>query len=244
MIFSPRIRFLCEERFKGVIPEPYPASQFLPDWYKKLPHRTGNQGLNKGTVKRCAPFLDSLSAGFIIPLAGDVELVSTEKGSIVSTDSAFPSKIIGMHQPWQLGGEAHPSHPAQPLKFSNFWHIHVPAGWSVLFVPPLNRADPRFECFSAIVECDKFKNQINFPFVLKDPKFSGIIEQGTPLVQAIPFKRSEMGGRHSCGTLSKKDLAEIQKTKLKMDAHESYYRDQVWKKDGKSRCPFHRILGL
>lgn len=231
-ITTPCIEFLTHEKNRGVIPEPYPAVQHLQDWYKKLPQRTGDKGLHKGTVKRCAPFLEAMTLGYIIPLAGDVEIVLSNEGATVNTKSEFYSKIIGLHSGFQLG-EAHPSSPSPALKFSNFWAIRVPRGWSVLFVPPLNRPDKRFECFSGVVECDRYWNYINFPFIMKDLSFTGIIPQGTPMVQAIPFKRSGVESKLRVGTMSETDEKELDKTSRCIKAHESYYRDKVWRK-----CPF------
>jgi hypothetical protein len=232
---TPVIEFVTSSDNRGIIPEPYPAVQHLQDWYKKLQHRVGNKGLHKGTVKRCAPFLESMSLGYIIPLAGDVEISMSNGGATVETKSEFYKKIIGLHSDYQLGGESHPSHPSPALKFSNFWAIRVPRGWSVLFVPPLNRPDSRFECFSGVVECDRYWNYVNFPFVMKDLSFTGIIPQGTPMVQAIPFKRSSVSTKPKIGTMSKKDEESLAVTSKAIKAHESYYRDSIWKK-----CPFHK----
>jgi hypothetical protein len=233
-ITTPVIEFVTHEKNRGIIPEPYPAVQYLQDWYKKLPHRVGDKGLHKGTVKRCAPFLEAMSLGYIIPLAGDVEIVMSNEGASVKTKSEFYSKIIGLHSGFQLG-EDHPSAPSPALKFSNFWAIRVPRGWSVLFVPPLNRPDKRFECVSGAVECDRYWNYINFPFVMNDLSFTGIIPQGTPMVQAIPFKRSGVETKLRVSTMTPKEEQELDKTSRCIKAHESYYRDKVWRK-----CPFSR----
>lgn len=227
---KPKVEFLTHPKNYGLIPEPYPAVQFMPEWYRKLPQRHGNKGLHAGTVKRCAPFLESLGLGYIIPLAGDVELVMSEDGAKVKTKSEFWDKIIGLHSDAQLGPD-HPSKPGPTLKFSNFWAMKVPRGWSVLFVPPFNRPDPRFECFSAVVECDRYFNYVNFPFFMKDRNFTGIIPQGTPLVQAIPFKRSAIKATYQCGTFSDEQAERLENTSKQIKGHESHYRDHIWRKD-------------
>lgn len=233
-IKTPTIEFLTHEKHRGIIPEPYPAVQYMQDWYKKLPHRVEDKGLHQGTVKRCAPFLEATALGYIIPLAGDVEIKMSKQGSTVHTNSGFYEKIIGLHSDFQLG-EGHPAAPSPALKFSNFWAIRVPRGWSVLFVPPLNRPDKRFECFSGVVECDRYWNYVNFPFVMKDLLFKGIIPQGTPMIQAIPFKRSGVETKFRVSTMSTVDERELNKTQLSIKAHESHYRDKVWRK-----CPFSK----
>lgn len=225
--------FACRPEHWGIIPEPYPAAQLLPDWYKKLKQRVHPFGTKDSTVKRCAPFLDALSAGFIIPLAADVEIFC--EGDKITTSARIEEKVIGFHDQFQVGEDM-----PQPLKFSNFWQIQVPRGWSVLFVPPLNRPDSRFECFSGIVECDKYTNLIHFPFTLKEKAFSGIIEQGTPLVQAIPFKRKAV--KATSRVMTEGEVRELHRWSAKLNAHSSHYRDYIWKKE--SKCPFRRLFGL
>jgi hypothetical protein len=69
---APVISFVCAPEDKGVIAEPVPAKTSLPDWFRRLPAIDGanvsatNNGL---TVKRCMPFLDAMTLGFILPLA-------------------------------------------------------------------------------------------------------------------------------------------------------------------------------
>ena len=41
-----------------------------------------------------------------------------------------------------------------------------------------------------IVDTDKYVAPVNFPFVINDPKFEGLISKGTPIAQIIPFKRN------------------------------------------------------
>ena len=73
-----KIEFICEEvKGNGVIPEPYPSRKLIPDWYKKLSNYTENEeGMEIPTLKRCPPFLDAMSSGWIIPLAADITAVA------------------------------------------------------------------------------------------------------------------------------------------------------------------------
>ena len=67
------IEFLCRPEDLGVIAEPIPAKTALPSWLRKLPgvDRTNLTATNNGlTVKRCMPFLDAMTTGWLIPLAG------------------------------------------------------------------------------------------------------------------------------------------------------------------------------
>ena len=60
-----------------MIAEPVPARSELPEWFRQLPgvdrdHLSATN--DRLTVKRCLPFLDALSTGWIIPLAATVRL--------------------------------------------------------------------------------------------------------------------------------------------------------------------------
>lgn len=229
------ITFRCYEGNWGVIPEPYPAWKLLPDWYKNLPQKLRNEdrggpgGLKSSTIKRCAPFVDAMGAGWIIPLAGDVEFKANEDASGINYKWEFDGNLIENHSPEQIGGETHPEFPKPPMKFINHWQIIVPKGYSVLFVPPLNRPNPYFECISGFVDCDKYEEFINFPFLWKKPNWEGVMPAGTPLVQAIPIKR-EKYTKALIEQMTFPQFVELEKLRKKRRSHESIYRDDLWER--------------
>jgi len=234
-IFSktPKIEFVCHKEDYGIIPQPYPARKLMPEWYKKLPMKLGNQGLESSTIKRCPPFLDAMQIGWIIPLAADVEIISNDDASGINYKWSFYKPMIENHMMKQIypnDEKLNPNFPKPPMKFLNWWAIKITKGWSVLFVPPINRPDPRFECISGLVDCDGYFEFVNFPFLWKAPNWSGIIESGTPLVQAIPIKRDnilkEFGVRH----MDDVDVKQLEITRKRVKTHESHYRDNVWSK--------------
>lgn len=221
------IEFLCHADDVGVIPPPYPARKLMPDWFKNLPPKIGEKDvIHNSTIKRCAPFLDSMMLGYIIPLAADVEFIVNKDGSGVNYRWSFYKPMVENHNPAQVAG--HPELPKPPMKFMNYWMIKVPPGYSVLFMPPMNRADPRFECMSGLVDLDRYFEYINFPFFFRKADFTGIIRQGTPLVQVIPIKRSTLLNKPRTRGMTVIDTAEHEKTKRQRSAHESVYRDRLW----------------
>ncbi len=68
---SKKIKFIypnsTQEVFKDI--HPVPISQNIPDWYKKLKHK-----INAKTLKGCMPFLDSLTAGYLLKMPQDMLL--------------------------------------------------------------------------------------------------------------------------------------------------------------------------
>lgn len=233
VIKTPEIEFYCEEEDYGVIPEPFPSRKLLPEWYKALPPKM--DGLNKlqnSTIKRCPPFLDAMCVGWIIPLAANVEFITNEDASFVSYTSHFYKKMVENHNYDQVTSDKcpNPNMPKPPMKFLNYWYIKVPKGWSVLFLPPINRPDHRFTCISGLVDCDGYNEYINFPFFFNEPNYTGIIKSGTPLVQVIPIKRSDIMKKSTTRKINKKDRAAIDLTRKKRTCNESLYRDTVWER--------------
>ncbi len=186
----PLIRFTCAAEDHGVIAPPVPAKAHLPDWCRKLPpvtpgvRSTSDTGL---TVKRCLPFLDAMTTGFILPVAATIRLEIRDGGQTVEAGWDFDKTMVSNHAPHQVAG--HPAQPRPPCKIHNHWSIRTPKGWSCLFLPPINRKDPVIEPVAGIVDTDTYVAPIHFPFfaVAEDGLYT--LEKGTPLVQVIPFRR-------------------------------------------------------
>jgi hypothetical protein len=75
-------------------------------------------------------------------------------------------------------------------KWNNPWSIKTPKGYSTLFVQPMHR-ESMFTILPGIVDTDTYTAPVNFPMVINDPDFEGLIPKGTPIAQVIPFKRDD-----------------------------------------------------
>lgn len=177
-----KIKFYSDKTQFDIL-KPVPTSKAVPEWYRKM------DGSHEGvpSVKKCIPVVDAITSGYVIPLPFDVKWDSNQQRFI----SQGKFEINSDHYPSQtkdipLTDEFDP----QPHKWINSWHIQTPPGYSTLFVHPLNRIDLPFFSFSGIVDTDKHPLVINFPFVWKKG-FKGIVPAGTPIIQAIPFKRDD-----------------------------------------------------
>ena len=221
----PRITFRCTPEDKGVLAEPVPAKSVMPDWFRRLPPvdknqvHTRNNGL---TVKRCMPFLDALTTGWIIPLAATVRLEVRDNGQTVDAGWEIDRVMVSNHANYQLAGNPRDRRP--PCKFHNYWTIATPPGWSCLFVPPMNRPNDVFEAVAGIVDTDTYTSHIHFPFFATDKDGIYTIEKGTPLVQVIPFRR---GDTHIDGDIraeTEDEAAARQKILRNTQAAEGWYR--------------------
>lgn len=161
---------------------PTPATKAVPNSYRKMP------GVIEGgmTVKKCVPFLDSLTSGYTFYLSADVDY-SYEKG--FQQFAVVPT--VTLHDKKQLQGvELTPEFDTQPYKWENFFVTRTPKGYSTLFMHPANRLELPFFTLTGIVDTDMHDVPVNFPFLMKKD-FKGVIPAGTPLIQAIPFKRED-----------------------------------------------------
>lgn len=187
---TPTIRFTCHRKDEGVIAPPVPAKDYLPHWFRKLPAVTPDQ-LSKTdtglTVKRCMPFLDAMTTGWIIPLAATVRLQISEGGRKLESGWDFDRTMVSNHGAHQVKG--HPWGDRPPCKFHNYWTITTPSGWSCLFIDPLNRPNGIFQVVAGVVDTDTYRAPIHFPFFATGACGLHVIEKGSPLVQVIPFRR-------------------------------------------------------
>jgi hypothetical protein len=169
---------------------PEPASNLVPDWYKntdsylskeKIPNGSGK---GSASIKRCMPVFDAMVAGYIIKSHADVFVSQRDGQPYFEWSSAGMVEFHPIEQ-----APLHPLKNGAPYpKWMNSWAIKTPKGYSVLVVQPMHRESP-FTILPGVVDSDTYKSPINFPFVLNDLSFTGLIPAGTPIAQVIPFKR-------------------------------------------------------
>jgi hypothetical protein len=187
------------------IEQPQPASKLVPDWYKNMESYIGKErkptgdGGTPATIKRCMPVFDAITAGYIITSPADVYVSIKEEKQYFEWSSLG---LISFHPVEQA-----PEHPARNQhaypKWTNPWAIKTPKGYSVLFTQPMHR-ESVFTILPGIVDTDTYTAPVNFPMVINDSNFEGLIPKGTPIAQVIPFKRE--GWQMEIG--SKKELIE------------------------------------
>jgi hypothetical protein len=208
--------------------QPKPASRLVPDWYKNTESYVNKErkplgdGSTSATIKRCVPVFDAITAGYIIESPADV-FVSIKNGGQWFEWSDFG--LIEFH-PIEQAPEHPDKKPFAYPKWTNPWAIATPKGYSTLFVQPFHR-ESVFTILPGIVDTDQYTPSVNFPFVINDPAFEGLIPKGTPIAQVIPFKRDswtmELG--------DKKDLeAQVKVSKKLRSKFFDRYKSMFWTK--------------
>ncbi len=231
---KPIIEFYCHPNFEGIIPEPKPASKFIPEWYKSIPptlDSKDHQNRPNLTAKKCLPMLDAMTAGYVIPLAGDLGLKSSEDCNTIEVFNPPEIRLAEFHSLHQLGPKA-PGMPAPPVKFINPWIIKTAPGWSTLIIPLVNSSleNPHFTCLGGLVDTDKYAKEINFPAIWHTPNFDDYIPAGTPLVVVIPVKRDAITNSSLVRSMTKKEFTNIEEIRKKQVSRVHVYTQELREK--------------
>jgi hypothetical protein len=209
---------------------PKSASYFIPEWYKETqPFTSGRNidtlgnGVTAATIKKCIPFFDAITSGYIIPLPADVYV------KIIDGEQKYEwasHNLISTHFHKQAEFYPNKANMKEYPKFINPWAIKTPSGYSCLFTQPFHRPSI-FTILDGVVDTDTYTAPVNFPFVFNEPDFEGIIPAGTPIAQVIPFKREswkmELG--------SKEQETEVKTTLAQLNSKIfDRYKSMFWQK--------------
>ncbi|GAB0115936.1 hypothetical protein [Acidisoma sp. 7E03] len=192
------ITFRCDPALLDSLPRPVPARQALPDWLRAMPREAFSEmhGEALRTVKHCPPFVDAMSAGFVIPLPCDLMVADgriTWNWTLPPLAARHhPRAPISFHSPAQVEGTPLWSADQVVVKFNSFWTVELPEGWSLFATHPANRLDLPFRLLSGLVDADRFRDvPILFPALWVDPDFSGVLPRGTPVAQCLALPRAQ-----------------------------------------------------
>lgn len=183
-------------------PEPKPSSKAIPEWYRQQPGQMDNGesiaqfGQPTSTVKKCLPIFDAMTAGYIIVAPVDIYLDATapEKLSyqIPAALTQFKGDIFATHDRRQYSNMPidQDRHHRDLLRIMPFWIVSTPPGYSALFMNPMHRDGSPLTAIPGVIDTDGYPSDGHLSFIV-EKDFKGVIKQGTPLVQVIPFKRED-----------------------------------------------------
>lgn len=231
---EPIIQFLCEPNDLGVIPEPVPAFKHIPDWFKKIPAHMERSTASRDTfgapamtAKKCLPLLDGMSAGYTIPLFGDMHVRTSKDNKHIELTGGPYARVGEQHPIEQLGGKTSPTYPGPAIKFINRWAIKTAPGWSSLFITPINHFDKRFTCLGALVDTDVYPKQVNFPAVWHLPDYDDTLRAGTPLVTVIPVRRADLARSTVIRAMTQEEHDEVGRIERVQHSRSHYYTEEL-----------------
>lgn len=195
---TTNLAFRCPPELSGLVPPPIPAVEGVPGWFKQMPQKAFNAIAQSDTptLKKCPPFIDAMTYGFLIPLPCELKVekgeFSWEFGPANGGTSDFVRSPISFHDESQVSNSPFHRDDRFVIKFHNFWTIETPPGYSMLFMHPINRPDLPFTTITGLVDTDTYiDNHVHFPAFWHDADFEGVLPKGTPVAQCIPVKREK-----------------------------------------------------
>jgi hypothetical protein len=214
---------------------PFPAKLAIPEWFKKIPAEDKSLILgdprDAATVKKCMPFLDALTTGYMVVTPQDIKISKTEDGGTMAYWGATPP---GADVLFDLDRPSHRSegmpvphgYNKYPWRMVAYPRIETPDGYSVMVTHPFNRYDLPFLTMTGIIDTDKIHPRLAVNMWLRDD-FDGIIEKGTPIAQIFPFKREDWKHESLPPFDRKRELNDT--FKIRSVLNRSYMR-QFWQK--------------
>lgn len=178
--------------FKKPLP---PAETMIPKWFENM--QTWANGKPQiipeftATGKNCSPFADTFEMGYLLTLGCDIVVEERDGDPYLSWDYGYKGSIepLGVRRTKLMD-----KMPTSPEFDSAEWYwklptvFKIPVGYSVLITHPLNRYELPFVTMSAVIDGGYAPYPgTEIPFFLKKD-FRGVIDQGTPIAQVIPFK--------------------------------------------------------
>lgn len=210
------------ESLHGFKNEVVPAQTGIPEWYRQIPRNVVIPGdSNTMSAKHCLPFLESMTTGYYVTLNTDI---------YVDRSQGFPTFRYAIEGD---GVSARHSVQTDPMPVPhgyepNYWTwttracIRLPEGYTALYVHPLNRFDLPFITLSGVIDNDFPMMGGNIPFFLKEG-FEGIIPQGTPVLQVIPFLREDWDSKKVKGLAN-------EGRELETKSPHDWYRKTKWQR--------------
>lgn len=216
---------------------PVPAIKGIPNWYtsmsnkgddtKTSPCMVDNQFSFNTTMRRCQPFYDAMTFGYVQLAWQDIFIQQDDQGKI---EFAFPidppiCKIRStQNSKYPIGSSFNPVEFVWLPKY----YPKVPKGYSCFITHPINRYDLPFVTLSGVTDSDDYiisDSDSNLPFYVRKG-FTGIIPVGTPLWQVIPFKRESWMSKVNVfdSALFSRETNRIKRHLL------NAYRKEHWKK--------------
>lgn len=195
---KPILQFISTVPGLSEIPEicPQPSNHFIPKWWKELPKVEPFPTTQ--TVKVCPSFPDFFSQGVVLPMWADT-ILSFDKESgdyswIVGRPDSTNPFSMSIHGNQQFLDYVIPTFHGKPghiiFKADCPWKLITPKGYSVLQLPLYYHFNNDFSVLPGIIHTD-VHHELNQQIVYYGDSTGVVIKRGTPLVQYIPFKRTD-----------------------------------------------------
>lgn len=229
--FIPKFRL-----YSKVFPEPVSVASAIPEWWKtQESHLNNDQGVYRGTmlltVKKCQAIFDSMTFGYYLKCPTDISIDATGdtlRVQLTSDIMGMQQHLVSNHLKEQMIKYPIPDyfHP-EVVRIHPMWLVKTEEGYSSLFVSPMHGEDSPIKAVPGVIDTDEYPSDGYLSFFVKKG-FKGIIKQGTPIIQVIPFKRDDW---QSSINKDKDSDSKIKEKNLGVrSVFQNGYRMKFWKK--------------
>jgi hypothetical protein len=171
------------------------------------------------TIRHCPAISDSVNFGYIVYLPFDIFIDTTNDEKIFWKNPGVDFSLFGEENNINLISYNNsfatqefvsPLYHKISLKINTLWGIKTDPGYSVWITSPVAENNLPFKVIDAVVDTDKFFSCYPYSILIKK-NFKGVIKEGTPLLQVIPFKRENF-----TSMIIEKDLNKIHQQNKKI----------------------------
>jgi hypothetical protein len=221
---------------KKSINAPTPASKEIPEWYLNADRYAKREngeyysdpqiGGKIPTWKACPAIYDIFGTGYFFKTPCDIKFY--EKNGKLHAEVKDKKYDFFIQKRDEMPQFSSPEgYRKEHFAWWPEWAPSLPDGYSALYSQPFNRFDLPFLNTSGIVDNDVLDMPGTIPFfVLKG--WEGILPEGTPYVQILPFKREDWEHTHTAMTsnsLMKRNMENIKRFRIKDGGA---YLNKVW----------------
>jgi hypothetical protein len=178
---------------------PVPSKKLVPEWFSKadrylrMPNSEeiyiNNEGGKMLNFKACPALMDFYTSGYLYLTPCDLTFYKDEAGDIqVKTTLGF-EEFCMRREPMK---DFVVPYGYDPIHFHWYpaWAPSLPDGYSAMYINPINRYDLPFISTAGIIDNDRMDTPGLIPFFIQKD-FEGVVPEGTPYLQIIPFKRED-----------------------------------------------------
>jgi len=194
-----KIKFHSNKHYNKEETAPRPMAKAIPKWWldadiyvKDFYGNPVSNQLNDGgkalNFKACPAMLDTFTTGYTLVTPCEIEFYQ-KNGRIKARTPAKFDDFVGERGVSQ-GFQTPPGYEENHFHWYANWAPELPDGYSSLYVQPINHFDLPWITVGGIIDSDKVTTSGLIPFFIKNG-FVGVVPEGTPYLQIIPFKRED-----------------------------------------------------
>ena len=181
---------------------PQPAVNFIPDWFKNMPHYEPSDGkkplydkLRRSTVKKCPSFSEIFKYGFCLLAPCDIYINIDKEKKKWHWETSDGSVTLDEHADWQFKNYFPDENIITVLKINYPWYGITPKGYACLQIPMLYNYNPDWYVPFGIIETDIY-HELNPQLIITTDKNEILIKKGTPLSYLYPIKKETFKAKY------------------------------------------------